>query len=292
MKEFRRKVGWFDLRHNGLVHPFINAVLLWDIHCVLALERWQSYAGGAVRGWFHALGELEALSSLASLAHDEPSFVFADVVDGPAVFDASELGHPLIDAPQRVPNDVSLPEPGRALLVTGSNMSGKSTLLRAMGLAHVMALAGAPVCASRLRLAHSTLRTSIRVSDSLERGVSHFYAELSKLKAVVDAASGQKPLVFLLDEILHGTNSRERQIGARWVLSELLRKNAIGAVSTHDLELCRLPDALMLKVKMVHFRESVHDGKMTFDYRLRPGPVTEGNAVRLMRLVGLDVPLD
>jgi hypothetical protein len=292
MKEFRSKVGWFDLRHNGLVHPFVNVVLLWDIHCTLALEAWQMRAGRAVRGWFQALGELEALSSLAGLAHDEPEFAFPEVVSEPAVFEASALGHPLIDGPRRVPNDVSLPAPGRALLVTGSNMSGKSTLLRAMGLAVVMSSAGAPVCATRLRHSLSTLRTSVHVSDSLERGVSHFYAELSKLKAVIDASRGPLPVFFLLDEILHGTNSRERQLGARWLLSELLQRGAIGAVSTHDLELCRLPDALMQKVTMVHFRESVQDGRMTFDYKLRSGPVTEGNALRLMRIVGLEVPLE
>jgi hypothetical protein len=292
MKEFKAKVGWFDLRHNGLVHPIINALLLWDINCVLALEHWQRRFGKVVRGWFTALGELEAVSSLAGLAHDEPASSFPEVTDGPARFEATGLGHPLIDPGSRVENDVSLPGPGRALLVTGSNMSGKSTLLRAMGLASVLAQAGAPVCATRLSIARFTLRTSVRVSDSLEHGVSHFYAEISKLKAVVDAAREAEPVFFLLDEILHGTNSRERQIGARWVLGELLQRGAIGAVSTHDMELCRLPDALMERVTMVHFRENVENGKMTFDYKVRPGPVTAGNALRLMQIVGLDVPLE
>jgi hypothetical protein len=292
MKDFRSKVGWFDLRHNGLIHPFANALLLWDIQCVLALERWQRRCGKVVRGWFAALGELEALSSLAALAHDEKDFSFPEVVENTAVFAATGLGHPLIDSPHRVMNDVSLPEPGRALLVTGSNMSGKSTLLRAMGLAAVMAFAGAPVCAARLKVCRCALRTSVRVSDSLEHGVSHFYAEINKLKAVVDATQQTEPVLFLLDEILHGTNSRERQIGARWVLGELLQRGAIGAVSTHDMELCRLPDDLMPRVTMVHFRESVENGKMTFDYKLRPGPVTAGNALRLMQIIGLDVPLD
>jgi DNA mismatch repair ATPase MutS len=259
---------------------------------VLGLEKWQRRFGKVVRGWFTALGELEAVSSLAGFAHDEKASSFPELSDGPAHFEATALGHPLIDPEKRVTNDVSLAAPGRALLVTGSNMSGKSTLLRAMGLASVMAHAGAPVCATRLSLTRCTLRTSIRVSDSLEHGVSHFYAEISKLKAVVDAARGAEPVLFLLDEILHGTNSRERQIGARWVLSELVQRGAIGAVSTHDMELCRLPDALMERVTMVHFRESVENGKMTFDYKVRPGPVTAGNALRLMQLVGLDVPLD
>lgn len=292
MREFRTGVGWYDLRHNGLVHPFVNALLLWDIHCTLKLERWQLRHGKSARSWFVALGELEALSSLAGLAHDEPGFCFPEVSDGPAVFRADGLGHPLIARAQRVANDVSLPEPGTALLVTGSNMSGKSTLLRAMGLAAVMALAGGPVCARALVTARFRVGTSIRISDSLAKGVSHFYAELEKLKAVVDATGGAEPVLFLLDEILHGTNSRERQIGARWVLAELLERGATGAVSTHDMGLCRLSDDLMQRVQQVHFRESVENGKMTFDYKLRPGPVTEGNALRLMQTVGLEVPLE
>jgi DNA mismatch repair ATPase MutS len=292
MKQFRDLVGWFDLKHNGLIHPFVNALLLWDIHCVLRLEAWQGRVGHRARQWFDALGEFEALSSLGALAHDEPDFVFAEIVEDHAVFDASELGHPLLDAASRVCNDVTLEGPGAIVLVTGSNMSGKSTLLRAMGLACVMALAGAPVCARRMRIASCTLRTSIRVSDSLESGISHFYAELRKLKAVLEATTGDAPVLFLLDEILHGTNSRERQIGAKWLLSELLRAGAVGAASTHDMGLTRLPETLADQVQLVHFRESIDANEMTFDYRLRLGPVTAGNALRLMRLVGLNVPLE
>jgi hypothetical protein len=292
MQEFRRKVGWFDLRHNGLVHPAANILLLWDIQCVLALEAWQRRAGRTARDWFAALGELEALSSWANLAHDEPDYTFPEIVESDARFVALGLGHPLIDAPSRVTNDVSLPESGTALLVTGSNMSGKSTLLRAMGLAAVIAMAGGPVAARQMQIACMAVRTSIRVSDSLESGVSHFYAELAKLKAVVDATATGTPVLFLLDEILHGTNSRERQIGARWVMTELLRRGAIGAVSTHDMALCQLSEDLMARVSLVHFRENVENNRMTFDYKLRPGPVTAGNALRLMQLIGLDVPLE
>ena len=292
MKEFRTKVGWFDLRHNGLIHPVANALFMWDVHCVLALEKWQKRAGKATRGWFRALGEVEALSSLAGLSHDEPDYAFAEIIEDDAVFEAVGLGHPLIDDPLRVVNDVTLPAPGTALLVTGSNMSGKSTLLRSMGLATAMALAGAPICATRLRLARFSVCTSIRIADSLGSGVSHFYAELGKLKAVLDATSGGPPVLFLLDEILHGTNSRERQIGARWMIAELLSRGAMGAVSTHDMGLAKLPDQMMAQVTLVHFRENVQDGKMSFDFKLRPGPVTAGNALRLMRSVGLEVPLE
>ena len=292
MGDFQRRLSWFEVRHNGLIHPFVNGLLLWDVHCVLALEGWQRRSGKAVRKWFTALGQLEALSSLAGLAHDEPDFAWPELVEDAGCFRAEELGHPLIDGKVRVANDVDLAEPGTALLVTGSNMSGKSTLLRAMGLAVVLASAGGPVCAKRLRVSHARLRTSVRISDSLEHGVSHFYAELRKIKAVLDATVGGERVFFLLDEVLHGTNSRERQIGARWVLAQLLERGAIGAVSTHDMGLCQLEGELMQRVKQVHFRESVKDDEMTFDFKLREGPVTAGNALRLMRLIGIDVPLE
>lgn len=291
MARLERVLGWFELRHNGLVYPFVNLLTLWDVHCTLALERWRETVRGALPDWFQVLGEVEALSSLAGLAHDEADFTFPEVRAGGPLFVAEALAHPLIEAGRRVPNDVSLETQGTALLVTGSNMSGKSTLLRAMGVAAVLAYAGGTVCARRLRIAPMTIRTSVRVTDSLERGVSHFLAEVKKLSAVLEASQGGKPVFFLLDEVLHGTNSRERQIGARWLLSELLKRGAVGAVSTHDEELCRLTPELMSRVSLVHFRETVEDGKMTFDFRLREGPVKAGNALRVMHLAGLDVPL-
>ena len=290
MRRFERVVGFFELKHNGMIYPVVNLFLLWDVHCVLALEAWQERAGRFVREWLDVVGEAEALSSLAGLAHDEPSFCFPELSDKPC-FLAEELGHVLIDRQVRVTNSVALPEAGTALLVTGSNMSGKSTLLRSMGLANVLAFAGGPVCAKKLLLAECSLITSIRISDSLSSGVSHFYAELNKLKAVVDGTAGSKPVFFLLDEILHGTNSLERQIGARWVIGELMKRGALGAVSTHDMGLAELEPSLMSRVTMIHFRESVKDNEMSFDYKAHPGPVQAGNALRLMRRIGLDVPL-
>jgi len=170
-------------------------------------------------------------------------------------------------------------------------MSGKSTYLRAIGIAAVLGLAGGPVCALRLRIGQLRLATSLRVRDDLASGVSHFYAELQKLKRVLDATRGPLPVLFLLDEILHGTNSRERQIGARYVLAELLRAGAFGAVSTHDSALCELRGDLAERLQLVHFRESLRGGEMTFDYRLYPGPVTAGNALRLMQKLGIEVPI-
>jgi DNA mismatch repair ATPase MutS len=290
MGRFRRLVGWFDLRHNGMIYPFVNLLFLWDLNCAIALERWQRQTGKQLRDWFDVIGWFEALSSFASFYADEPGASFPEFSES-ACFEADGLSHPLLRAESRVENPVVLSHAGSALLVTGSNMSGKSTLLRAMGVASVLALAGAPVTARKLKMSRLSVATSIQVSDSLEQGVSHFYAEISKLKRVVDAAASAGPVLFLLDEILHGTNSRERQLGARWVLAEMIRNGSLGAISTHDQELCNLPSELMQNVELVHLRESVQDGKMTFDYRVYPGPVTSGNALRLMRIVGLDVPL-
>lgn len=289
MAQLRSAVRYFELRYQGLIYPFANLFLLWDVHCAVLLERWQARFGKGARDWFHVLGELEGLSSLAGLSFDEPGFCFPRLVDEPRLL-AEGIAHPLIPTSSRVGNDVELQGPGSALLVTGSNMSGKSTLLRSLGVAFALAYAGGPVCAKRLELGSIRLATSLRIRDSLEEGVSHFYAELQKLKAVLDATAEPLPVLFLLDEILHGTNSRERQIGARWILSELLQRGALGAVSTHDMELCRLSPELMSHVRLVHLREDVEGQEMTFDYRLRAGPVSEGNALRLMRRIGLPVP--
>lgn len=295
MRSFSRRVAWFDLRHNGMLYPFVNAILLWDIHCTRALIGWRRSLSGELPEWFRVLGEFEAISSLAALHHDEPGSTFP-TLDAEAL-EAEALGHPLVAAKSRVENDVTPFGPGQGLLVTGSNMSGKSTFLRTLGLGVVLAYAGGPVTAKRASFPRCRLGTSIRISDSLARGVSHFYAEVEKLAAVVSATSSDVPVFFLLDEVLHGTNSRERQIGARWVFAELLSHRAFGVITTHDMELCQLEEPLMSRVRQHHFSEQVEGdagggGTMTFDYRLRSGPVTSGNALRLMRHVGLEVPLE
>ena len=246
---------------------------------------------------------MEALGALATLAHDQPDWVFAEVVapdgvDGSAdgtVLDAAALGHPLIPDEKRVANDVRVGPPGTFLLVTGSNMSGKSTLLRALGLNVVLAQAGAPVCAARLRMPRLDVHTSIRVQDSLARGVSYFMAELERLKQIVDAAhrvrdEGSATLLFLLDEILHGTNTAERRIAATRVIRHLVDTGAIGAATTHDLELAEEP-ALAGAARLVHFSETFNDvdgaSTLHFDYRLRDGLATSTNALALMKIVGL-----
>jgi hypothetical protein len=297
MESLSRIVGFVDARHNEVFRFFIGPALLWDLWCGLALERWRVRVGKAVFGWFRALAELEALASLAGFAFENPSYTFPDVgrPGRPATFEAKELGHPLIDADKRVANDVTVRGPGHALVVTGSNMSGKSTLLRAVGINAVLANAGAPVCAAALTMGRLRVATSMRVSDSLEEGTSRFYAELKKLKLVLDLAraAAKNPELgtelFLLDEILHGTNTRERLIGARAILRELLALGAMGAVSTHDLGLGELEGELPSQVENVHFEEQVEGDVMSFDYQLRRGIVQSSNALRLMKIVGLDL---
>jgi hypothetical protein len=284
-----RLVSFLEARHNGAFRAVLGPILMWDLHWVAALERWQRRAGPHARRWLDALGELEALASLATFSFENPGYALPDLDERAPSFEAEGLGHPLLASSTRVVNDVSLPGPGLALLVTGSNMSGKSTLLRSVGLGAVLALAGAPVCARSLRLGVCEVRSAMRVSDSVRDGVSRFYAELVKIKGVVGTARAGRPVLFLLDEILHGTNSRERHIGARSVVRALLDCGATGAVSTHDLALADLEQSLGGRVRNVHFEEQVAGGRMTFDYTLRDGVVRSGNALRWMRAVGLEV---
>ncbi len=294
MASLSRIVGFLDARNNEVFRFFIGPMLMWDLWCGLALDGWRRRAGRVAFGWFRALAELEALASLAGFAFERPDHCFPEIVDE-QTFESVACGHPLIEADKRVSNDVTITAPGYALVVTGSNMSGKSTLLRAIGINAVLANAGAPVCAKSMRIGRLVVATSMRVSDSLDEGTSRFYAELKKLKLVLDLArkakakDGEGTVLFLLDEILHGTNTRERLIGARAILRELLAQGAMGAVSTHDLGLGDLEAEMPDRVKNVHFEEQVHGDIMTFDYKLRTGIVQSSNALRLMRIVGLDV---
>ena len=293
MRRLDRLASLANLRTSPMAWLPIQAVTLWDLHVLRALELWQRRAGREVRGWFAAVGELEALAALAALHHDHPHWCFPILADEPRVT-AQGLGHPLLPPDSCVANDVELGPPGTFLLVTGSNMSGKSTLLRAIGVNAVLAQAGGPVCARRMELPRLILGTSFRVQDSLADGVSYFMAELRRLKEVVDlaaAAPGDRVALFLLDEILLGTNVAERQIAVQQVLGQLLDHRALGAVATHDLTLADA-DGLADRCQPIHFVETFfrdEDGpQMTFDYRARPGVSPTTNALKLLELVGLD----
>lgn len=292
-----RRLAWlaqFVIPPSAGSHGLLQRVSLWDVHALAALERWQRDAGGRARRWLAALGEFEALAALGGLAHAEPEWVAPTVDPAAATVTANALAHPLLAGGVRVANDVSLGESGRFLLVTGSNMSGKSTLLRALGTNLVLAGAGGTVCATAFAQPPVALWTSMRIQDSLAQGVSYYLAELQRLKAIVEAASagdaGGVRLCYLIDEMLQGTNTAERQIAARRIIAHLVRGGAVGAVSTHDLNLADAPP-LSESAVPVHFTEQFTSGpdgpSMTFDYHLRPGIATSTNALKLMELIGL-----
>ena len=296
MRGLQRLMELAELRYSPMMHAMVHGLTLWDFHVVAAIERWRAEAGVHARKWLQSLGEVESLAALATLRADNPTWTFPELLDdGPSTFAAASLGHPLIAPGVRVANDATVGPPGTVLVITGSNMSGKSTLLRAIGLNAVLAQVGAPVCAASLRLTPLRPYTSMRIQDSIAAGLSFFMAELTRLKALVDAARGSadaggSALLYLLDELLQGTNSAERQVAARTVIGHLLEQGAIGAVTTHDLELAGDPP-LSTAARQFHFTETVspdaEGAAMTFDYRLRAGPATSVNALKLMEMIGL-----
>lgn len=289
-------VALSDTRHSVWLYVPLQTLTLWDLHIWWAIDRWRRRHGDDVRHWLDAVGDVEALAALASLAFDHPSWAFPTLDAAADAIEASRIGHPLLRDEVRVCNDVRVGPPGRFLLITGSNMSGKSTLLRAVGLNVVLAQAGGPVCAAAFRLPPVTLHTSMRIADSLELGVSLFMASLVRLQQIVVAAReavATRRACYLLDEVLQGTNSAERQVAVRTVVRHLLQCEAIGVVTTHDLELAANP-SFTARADSVHLQETLTrtdgDVTMTFDYRLRPGPARAGNALQLLRLLGLDQP--
>jgi hypothetical protein len=275
----------------------LHRILNWGVPATLVgcrpqlalyLGAWQKKRGRALSRWLEALGELEAVCALATHAHENPEAVFAEVVGQGPCFEAEGLGHPLLPRDRCVRNDVSLGGDVRLLVVSGSNMSGKSTFLRAVGINTALALAGAPVRATRLRLSPLLPGATLRVQDSLQAGRSRFYAEALRVRQLLDLAAGPVPLLFLLDELFQGTNSQDRRVGAEAVLRRLLDRGAVGLVTTHDLALTALVDRLPRSAN-VHFEDRFTDGTLSFDYRLRPGVVPTSNGLALLRAVGIEV---
>ncbi len=283
-----RLVQLCDSRRNMMFAP-LAALFLLGTQLALAIENWRAASGAAVARWLEVVGEIEALCALASLAYERPGDAFPEIIEDGPCFAGESLGHPLLSEATCVRNDLSLDEPLRLLLVSGSNMSGKSTLLRTVGISAALAQAGAPVRARRLRLSPLAVGACLNVRDSLQQGTSHFFAEITRLRRIVDLGAGPRPLLFLLDEVLHGTNSHDRRIGAEALIRELMGRGAIGLVTTHDLALAEIAEALGPLARNVHFEDNVRDGKIVFDYRLRPGVVRKSNALELMRAVGLNV---
>jgi len=284
----RSRVDLIDARHNVFVR-IIDAPLMYSVQLAFAAESWRQTHGGALRLWVNAVAEMEALLSLATYSYEHPADPFPVFIDGAASFAGEELGHPLVPAVTCIRNDVSICGETRVLLVSGSNMSGKSTLLRALGMNVVLAMAGAPVRARSLTLTPLRVGASIRVNDSLREGSSRFYAEIKRLRQIFDLAGGDPPLLFLLDELLQGTNSKDRRIGAEGIVRALLKRGAIGLVSTHDLALTDIGGPAEGHLRNVHFQDELANGRMTFDYKIRDGVVTKSNGLELMRSIGLEV---
>lgn len=287
IRRLARVLHGVSVKAHPLVHLAFNALCPWDLFFTFRLQQFQHRIQALLPLWLDCLAEIEAASALATFAYLHPSYVWP-VPGGSAALTATGLGHPLIPSGHRVTNDITLPRPGTIYLVTGSNMSGKSTFLRTIGINLCLAQAGAPVCAKTFAWTWSRLACCIRVDDSLDAGLSFFYAEVKRLKSILRATEDREapPVLFLIDEIFKGTNNRERLIGSRAYIQALAQGNGYGLVTTHDLELTDLEQSTPGLINS-HFQETVAAGTLQFDYTLRPGPCPTTNALRIMELEGL-----
>jgi hypothetical protein len=290
LRQFARIVYWMDAS-DGVLAKMAELPFLYSVQVGMAAEAWRRRCGKKLRRWAEIAGELEALLSLAAYSYehtDDPFPEFVAAEDGIGLYEGETLGHPLLAQAVCVRNSVQLDGRTRVLLVSGSNMSGKSTFLRVIGINAVLAMAGAPIRGKRLRLTPLRIGTRIRSTDSLQEGRSSFFTEILHIRKVFQYADGNTPLIFLFDELLEGTNSKDRRIGAEGLVKGLLKRRAIGVVTTHDLALTEISPAVGEVLRNMHFEDQVADGKMRFDYRLREGVVEKSNALELMRLIGLE----
>jgi hypothetical protein len=276
-------------RRNQLFMPFAY-LLMWGTQMAHAIEAWRGIAGPAIARWLAVVGQFEALCSLAAYSYENPDDPFPQIeTERVPHYDGEQLGHPLLPSSRCVRNDLRLTDGLRVLIVSGSNMSGKSTFLRTVGINAVLALTGAPVRARRLSLSPLALGATLRIQDSLQEGRSRFYAEIVRVRQIVDLTRGPLPLLFLLDEIFAGTNSHDRRLGAEAIVRGLVEAGALGLVTTHDLSLTHIAEQLGSRAANVHFADHLENGVMRFDYCLQPGVVRHSNALALMRAVGLEV---
>lgn len=289
LAELETKISLAELRYQFPIHFILDTLLLWDLHVARSLIAYREKHREGFEEAFRALGELEAFVALATFRAIEPESVYPELVAAGEPFEAVGLTHPLIKPSERVANDLTLAGPSSLLIVTGSNMAGKSTLLRSVGLAISVGLAGGPVLARRLRMPEVRLRTSMRIDDDLQAGASYYYAELQRIRGVIERADEQPPIFFLLDELLRGTNAEARLAGSRAILEHLLDRGAMGLVATHDFDLTKLENERE-GVENRHFTDVIRDGEMVFDYALREGVVKQSNALRLLAGIGIEVP--
>jgi len=287
IKKLAKLVTLVSDRKNIYYLP-INILLLWDYQCLINLARFKKDSAAHLRPWLDVIGEIEALNSLGTISYEHNDWAMPKFESGSPIFNARDMGHPLLGS-NRVYNDIRIEKSQNVLLITGSNMSGKSTLLRTTGINLVLAYAGAPVCAKSFTCSIMDIYTCMRTSDNLEKNISSFYAELLRIKKLVTATESKSPIFFLLDEIFKGTNSIDRHTGAKILVAKLSTENALGFVSTHDLELGDI-EKTNKKVKNFHLKEYYKDDKLFFDYKLRTGVSTTRNALYLMKMAGLEIP--
>jgi len=289
IRRLDRIVSYLESRRNPAMR-LLDVLMFWSAHCVFLAEGWQQEFGPHIRGWLEAVGEFEALTSLAGYAFEHPGDVLPEFVEHRPLFEAAGLTHPLLPADKAVRNDVKLGDGLQLMILSGPNMAGKSTFIRCVGVNAVLAQCGAPVRATGLKMSPLAVAASICVLDSLSGGTSRFYAEIRRLKLAEDLAEGSLPVLFLMDELLSGTNSHDRLEGTKLVVRSLMDRGAIGIVSTHDLALTGIPESMGSRAANYHFEDRLEDGKLVFDYKLKPGVVKTSNALELMRSIGLGTP--
>ncbi|ACV62000.1 DNA mismatch repair protein MutS domain protein [Desulfofarcimen acetoxidans DSM 771] len=281
-------VDMMSFKHSPLIYFILNVIFLFDYNCMIELERWKKKSGCSLRTWLTVIGKFDEISSLTTIRYDNPNWCIPGLTNSKNNLYAKNMGHPLLFSNARVCNDLNIKGSGNVLLITGSNMSGKSTLLRTVGLNLVLAYTGAPVCASDFKCSIMDIYTSMRVNDNLEKKISSFYAELLRIRTIIQAASRNNSILFLLDEIFKGTNSKDRHIGAAAVIRKLSKMKTVGLVSTHDLELGELEIDKDIDVENYHFSENYLNNQIVFDYKLYSGVSKTTNAIYLMKMVGID----
>lgn len=289
IKKLKKLLDMLDVRYNWMFSPFLNLLLQWNLQQILDLEKWKTKHQYHLSKWVIALAEIETLNSLATFSFNNPSYIFPEVTNDYFSLEGEAIGHPLIPENRRVNNPVSIPSSGQLMLVTGSNMAGKSTYLRSVGVNCVLAFCGAPVCASKFRVSLVSVLSSMRIADNLQESTSTFYAELKKLKMVIDRVNNHDKVLILLDEILRGTNSFDRHTGSKALIKQLINENTAGIVATHDLELAELKDSFSEHILNYHFDVQVADEELYFDYKLKPGVCQSMNASILMKKIGIRI---
>lgn len=289
IKKLSSRLQFFEARASKEIHFLMNNIFFWDLHCVFRIEKWKNDVKQDIDKWFDAVGQLEALSSLGNMYYNSPGWTMPKLSDSGFILHATAAGHPLIPHSERVNNSINLDGDANIVIITGPNMAGKTTFLKTIGVNIVLALAGAPVCADEFQVSPIRVYTSMKVSDSLDKGLSLFYAELQRLKKVLQAILEKEPVFFLIDEMLKGTNELDRHRGASALIRQLIEHRAQGMVATHDLELTRLAEDYPEKIWNYFFDGYIKNDKLLFDYLLKKGICTSSNALELMKKIGINV---